>query len=831
MSNTITAFFKGRIGVAEAVYQNDYGIIMNFDSIELPAHFDCYFSVIGEDEAIPGVGADRQVVIPNACLAKAGNVTLHIPLHTGANDSEVEYVVYFKVIGRARPADDGTPVQMSAIERALALLQAPLTNIEEIVNEALAFTGPTLAQLESRATVLESDTANLKPRMGKAESDIDVLEARVDSFTHLTEGSTTGDAELIDGRVGADGVTYGNIGTANRTQFTNLKSALTAINADISYTIESGGYDANGAKSSASGYWQEERTTRFSVKKIKSVKWSFDCATSVTQSGVWLIKWATDGSFVERSQIVEQGAFTHAEGYYTIASNVGYIAFVYGTRGYTVDFDVVANYDIALIDSKAEDNYQKVSPLPQYAIEDGYYDGTTGGKQTQGGYWKEQLTTKVCVDNVKNVEWSYACEVATTQNGISLSKWKKDGTFIGREVLKTEAVFSDLGGIYQVENNVWMVAFHFSTRGYNVDFDINFDVDYLGMKSDITDIQTKLDDKLDVIDVNQDALTKVFASRWVENNTTPPLSLLWFTDPHRKEEPLARINQIKKYLKGLSMLDDTICTGDIVLSSSEETTQFAKYWTDNPDTSDILIACGNHEWYANTSQPHTKMTIAQIDAMYFTDTSDWGITRSGTNPFYYKDYDDQKVRLIVVDPAVTDEEADETTWLEAVLADAITNEYAVIIATHFLRGNLAIYDNNWTEFDKRDLEVLTQGYDWAGCDIIACVAEFISNGGTFICYMQGHTHTDYLAYPTEHPDQLIVSLASASWGRSETPLKTNDLPRYPETRTMDCFNLISVDSNRNILKCIRIGSNVNMLEEPRTAFSYNYETQEFISLI
>lgn len=224
MSNTITAFFKGRIGVAEAVYQNDYGIIMNFDSIELPAHFDCYFSVIGEDEAIPGVGADRQVVIPNACLAKAGNVTLHIPLHTGANDSEVEYVVYFKVIGRARPADDGTPAQMSAIERALALLQAPLTNIEEIVNEALAFTGPTLAQLESRATVLESDTANLKPRMGKAESDIDVLEARVDSFTHLTEGSTTGDAELIDGRVAADSTVHANIGTAIRTQVDAIKN-------------------------------------------------------------------------------------------------------------------------------------------------------------------------------------------------------------------------------------------------------------------------------------------------------------------------------------------------------------------------------------------------------------------------------------------------------------------------------------------------------------------------------------------------------------------------------------------------------------------------------
>lgn len=58
--------------------------------------------------------------------------------------------------------------------------------------------------------------------------------ARIDSFTHLAEGSTTGDAELIDGRTGADGVTYTNIGTANRTQFSNLKSDLKNTNIGIS---------------------------------------------------------------------------------------------------------------------------------------------------------------------------------------------------------------------------------------------------------------------------------------------------------------------------------------------------------------------------------------------------------------------------------------------------------------------------------------------------------------------------------------------------------------------------------------------------------------------
>ena len=44
------------------------------------------------------------------------------------------------------------------------------------------------------------------------QSDLEVQKQRIDGFTTLASGSTTGDAELIDGRIGADGVTYSNIG-------------------------------------------------------------------------------------------------------------------------------------------------------------------------------------------------------------------------------------------------------------------------------------------------------------------------------------------------------------------------------------------------------------------------------------------------------------------------------------------------------------------------------------------------------------------------------------------------------------------------------------------
>lgn len=49
-------------------------------------------------------------------------------------------------------------------------------------------------------------------------NELNVQKARIDAFTKLAEGSTTGDAELIDGRVGADGVIYDNIGESLREQ-------------------------------------------------------------------------------------------------------------------------------------------------------------------------------------------------------------------------------------------------------------------------------------------------------------------------------------------------------------------------------------------------------------------------------------------------------------------------------------------------------------------------------------------------------------------------------------------------------------------------------------
>lgn len=129
MSNTITAYFRGRVGVAESVYQNDYGRVLVIDGLNLPAVFEAHFTKPGDDEAITVIGQNNRIAIPNACLANIGMVTVYIYLHTGENDGETEYIIRFAVIRRARPSYDYTDEERtnfeSALQYAIAMMQNP----------------------------------------------------------------------------------------------------------------------------------------------------------------------------------------------------------------------------------------------------------------------------------------------------------------------------------------------------------------------------------------------------------------------------------------------------------------------------------------------------------------------------------------------------------------------------------------------------------------------------------------------------------------------------------------------------------------------------------
>ena len=87
----------------------------------------------------------------------------------------------------------------------------------------------------------EVKDANARKRLSATEEKTSVLESRMNVFSSLPEGSTSGDAELQDIRVGWDGTQYESAGTAVRKQVSNISPI---INDGFKKIIESGHSDS-----------------------------------------------------------------------------------------------------------------------------------------------------------------------------------------------------------------------------------------------------------------------------------------------------------------------------------------------------------------------------------------------------------------------------------------------------------------------------------------------------------------------------------------------------------------------------------------------------------
>lgn len=80
-----------------------------------------------------------------------------------------------------------------------------------------------VAAQDSKIEKIEASTSHITT---KQNTKIAALQTRMSEFTSLKDGSTTGDAELIDARIGADGTKYPSAGDAMRGQIEQLKEDL-----------------------------------------------------------------------------------------------------------------------------------------------------------------------------------------------------------------------------------------------------------------------------------------------------------------------------------------------------------------------------------------------------------------------------------------------------------------------------------------------------------------------------------------------------------------------------------------------------------------------------
>ena len=125
------------------------------------------------------------------------------------------------------------------LQEALTQSNTVLPKLQEAIEKGNLDNYATTSDLEEKANKTEttqlsiqkanqSDLNVTNSNVSKNTTDIATQKARIDAFTALSSGSTTGDAELADGKIGADGVTYANIGGAIRGQVKNLTNSVDA---------------------------------------------------------------------------------------------------------------------------------------------------------------------------------------------------------------------------------------------------------------------------------------------------------------------------------------------------------------------------------------------------------------------------------------------------------------------------------------------------------------------------------------------------------------------------------------------------------------------------
>ena len=238
---------------------------------------------------------------------------------------------------------------------------------------------------------------------------------------------------------------------------------------------------------------------------------------------------------------------------------------------------------------------------------------------------------------------------------------------------------------------------------------------------------------------------------------------------------------------------------------------------------------GNHDCFPGDYPWHLgdKQTT---HGLLFKHTENWNVNFMDI-PFsmsYYKDFPESNIRMIVLDDYF---DVPETRlWLKGVLSDAKEKGLHVFTAQHERTNyieetfgvNYSTADNYRAANEALERSRTSCDFDRRGRELYEdVIAQFIENGGNFICNFAGHEHVDEFGL-TNNGILNVVVQNGLCWDA------LGDTKRVKGTKSMDCFNVVGIDTELGLLKIIRIGADVDHYMRNKRVLCFNYVEKKVV---
>lgn len=657
-----------------------------------------------------------------------------------------------------------------------------------------------------------ADAAAVGEAIAENAAAIAVERARINQFTTLQEGSTTGDAELQGIRVGYDGTTYENAGEAVRGQAAQLSGEI--VNLCETQNSEYAVYNTSGVLFEIGSINSSNASNMNSTTKLRTdyIAGHNEILRVTPKTGYQFTYYVYDSDFnfngAPYSYITEPLQILMLEGRY-----------------YKFVIAKVDNSDVSLSDKNGL-TFTEIKPRLIESHELGQIVRTVDEYEWESG---SIYTSGMEYDNVNRMR---SAAIPVTAGDIIYSMvsninvgylfYDNSMSLIGSSPAQAQS--------HQINNDGFVRLILGRTTENKSAFsenDINSAPKAIRIKSaetimdrirTVTDAVNAVTDTVnavtDAVNAEMDAVNPIFVgeisktARTVNEKATEPcLVFACVTDTHNSLHISNYWRDTAKSLRRLAKeirLDGVIHLGDMVQGNSEHDSEVG-YLNEvvkglRSSGCDVFTICGNHD--DNTINADESEWITEGERYAITQRINARtVTRKGKGSTYFVDYPDVNIRVIFVEGIYTDCSAqgytnfyawagfnlDTITTISEYLASTPEN-YKILFFSHFPTA-AATNTNNAAVSHSTQLATALAGYT-----------------DRIIAWIHGHTHADNVSYSTTFPQISIACSQPVEVNTETIPTGAIVPSRTVGEVSQELWDVIVVKPESEMIEFVRFGA-------------------------